>query len=240
MADAIGLPHRSCRDLYQDRPIRRREDPTRPGRETPRTPHEPTNQSQTAQCPGHVRQLEWINFTFDPAGRRGRLEALGEAEKLATAALAVPNGPEIFNANKEFEIAQVHELRGRVYEFQSEPGDKAGREYDLAASRYDKAIRLLESLGTKPDHDFMLQVRRCQAGLRLRMGKDLPAVRKEANNLLEVFVRKRGNTAVDRGDFLRLLVEVEQKSGNLDADGLSRRSPPQALGRAASPPTSST
>jgi CHAT domain-containing protein/tetratricopeptide (TPR) repeat protein len=160
--------------------------------------------------------LERINFSFTPEGGKGVLKALAGVRKRAAAVLAATSWPDEFKASKEFEIAQVHELRGRVFAFQN-AADESGREFSNAADHYGESIRLLKRLDTRLDHDFLLQVRRGQVRVRLRLGKDLASARKEAGELLELFAKTRVKTDVGRGDFLQLLVEAEEKAGNLEA-----------------------
>ncbi len=157
-------------------------------------------------------QLERVAFTFDPEVD-SVLQQLAEAENLAKKALDVLDSDVLFTASKENEIAQIHEYRGRIHSFKRDES-AAQKEYDLARGRYDTVIRRLESIPLEPENDFVLQVRRCRARLLLRNGKEkLPVLEKEAAEILERFTRKHDENDVSRGEFLQLLLEIEEQAG---------------------------
>jgi CHAT domain-containing protein len=168
-------------------------------------------------------RFEEIDFTFEEdLGNKDLLTPLGQAEKLAERALGrelakvldTDDELDYFQTSRIDLLAQIHELRGRVYAFQNQP-EKAGDEYRLAGRAYDRVVKQLESMAG-PGNDHVLAVRRRRARLALKRGtpKDLAVARTEALAAFELFKKSHGVDDVDRGDFLHLLATIEGRAGN--------------------------
>jgi CHAT domain-containing protein len=174
------------------------------------------SEQNAADLEGNRARLlfEEINFSFEQdLERKDLLDRLAQAERLAQKSILGSKQPDFSTVSRIDLLAQIHELRGRVFSFRGEPV-KAAEHYRAAGRSYDRVVDRLEaSLG--PTHDYVLQVRRRRARLALLRGtaEDIPAARSEARAAFELFAKSHGKDDVGRGEFLQLLVAIESRAG---------------------------
>ena len=120
------------------------------------------------------------------------------------------SGPDILSATMDYQLCQVHELRGRVFAFQGKP-DEADVELKKAKGRCEKTLAWrLDAFG--PNHVLVLEARARRAWLNLRLG-DAKAAQEEGADALKRFDGDHKKNDIDRGRYLHLLLEAENRLG---------------------------
>jgi len=165
-------------------------------------------------------QIEEILFSFETDRGGGKvLERLDTAEAAARSALdlsrKVNPEPNTFSSMYLSNLAQVHELRGRVRAFEGKRDDSV-REYERALALGEESLKTLKQLDAtakQSSHDLVLEVRRFHAQVESRLGH-LEAARKEATEARDLFSAGHGKDDVGCGLFHQLLVEIEDAAGN--------------------------
>ena len=126
--------------------------------------------------------------------------------------LKVDKGQDIFTATADFQIGQVHELRGRALSAQTRPTRpraSSSKANALATSLLTCSIRC-----SGADNDYVLEVR-AQAGLvafsawRARSGPQ--GSRRNAGS----FTKNHSKDDLDCGRYHHLLLEIEDRAGNI-------------------------
>ena len=121
------------------------------------------------------------------------------------------SGEDFFTATIDFQLSQVHELRGRVLESQEQP-QKARKEYETAIVRCEKSLQWRHGV-YKAEHDLVLEARNRHAWLNFRLG-NAKAAQQEGVEALTLFDSAHKKTDLDRGRYLHLLFEAENRLGN--------------------------
>jgi len=114
----------------------------------------------------------------------------------------------------DFQHALVHELRGRALEVRQKKDD-ATEEFKAGIKACEKALQTRGR--TLPAHHvIVLETRTLHAWLNLRLGS-ADAAQKEAKDALKRYDEMHPKNDIDRGRFLHVLFEAENRAGNKEA-----------------------
>ena len=120
-------------------------------------------------------------------------------------------GEDLITATIDFQLAQIHDLRGRALQVRKQPDD-AKAEFQKGKGRCDVALKWAES-AYSPEHDLVLEMRNRRAWLNIRLG-DLKSARQESEKALELFQKTHDKTHMDQARYVHALIEVESRSNN--------------------------
>jgi CHAT domain-containing protein len=130
--------------------------------------------------------------------------ALGHLKKISSA-------PDSLTSTIDFQLCQVHELRGRMLEAHGNAKD--GRaELEKAKERCDITLKWRTGV-YKADHDLVLETRTRLAWINLRLGNAKRA-QEESAEALKLFDGGHKKNDLDRGRYLHILFEAENQLGN--------------------------
>jgi CHAT domain-containing protein len=148
----------------------------------------------------------------DAAAAPDVLASLNAAEKHLDQALSLlekaDDGEGVLSATAQFQLALVHELRGRTFEVGKKPNE-AQAEFKAGLQVCEKALQSRRK--TLPaNHVVVLETRTLRAWLNLRMG-DADAAQKEGLDSLKKYDETHPRNDIDRGRYLHVLIEAENR-----------------------------
>ncbi|HZZ78714.1 MAG TPA: CHAT domain-containing protein [Gemmataceae bacterium] len=129
--------------------------------------------------------------------------------------LTANNGEDVLAATVNFQLAQVYDLRGRAYAAGNKNKEADG-EYQKGKQRVEKALQWYTSVGYPADHVTVLELRNRRTWLTLRLG-DAREAQKDGIEALKLFDKNHTPSDLDRGRYLHVLMDVEEKLGNVAA-----------------------